>query len=552
MSRTTAKSLGVTSVEKSTAVVTGYAGKSVPLVGTVEIAISVVHAGRLKKCKEVFYVVEQNFQTLLGMPAINAMQLIANIGQVGTQAQSGASVIDKYEHVFNGLGKYPKPITLQLKDGAVPKASPLRMVPDKARSKLEAELKQMKTEQYGKQGFRQLVLDEKSSKLTCFLTPFRKFKYLRLPMGITNAPEIFHQLMVDLLKGVAGVDVYIDDVLIHAKNLDEHDARYAAKSLTETQQRYSQIEKELLAIVFACKRFKYYSWGKDTVTVETDHQPLLGLLTKPISKLSPRLAEMRLEILTYPVTLELKYTPGKDMTVADLLSRTCPQGTDAYDDLGANPFLQVCQVIISNDYAMRKYTGATQCDNELFVVLKYNRQRWPNARKSLSSLALLLYYNYRYELSEVNALVMYGSKVVIPASLRAEVLQKLHASHQGITKMLQRAKGSVSWPGDNWVDGLLAIRNTPIANGLRSPTQHLQGRVLRDKIPDAAKQYAGQPYDLLKLREQLAEQKEQDKFYFDSRAGNEKMQLNKRNITEVIGDKDRIFLSSTTEILTRI
>ena len=292
MSRTTAKSLGVTRVKKSTAVVTGYAGKSIPLLGTAEIAISVVHAGRLRKCKEVFYVVEQNSQTLLGMPAINAMQLIANIGQVGTQAQSGASVIDKYEHVFNGLGKYPKPITLQLKEGAVPKASPPRMVPDKVRSKLEAELKRMETEQIivrdnnasewlspsvivnkpdgsirlcldpqylnsqlvrtqcclstqseifsrihgskyfscldGKQGFHQLVLDEKSSKLTCFLTPFGKFKYLRLPMGITNAPEIFHQLMVDLLKGIAGVEVYIDDVLIHAKTLDEHDARLEA------------------------------------------------------------------------------------------------------------------------------------------------------------------------------------------------------------------------------------------------------------------------------------------------------------------------------------
>ena len=107
----------------------------------------------------------------------------------------------------------------------------------------------------------------------------------------------------------------------------------------------------------------------------------------------------------------------------------------------------------------------------------------------------------------------------------------LHASGNG---QVERTIGTIKAmmkkcmsAGDNWVDGLLAIRNTPIANGLRSPAQYLQGRVLRDKIPVAAKQYAVQPYDLMKLREQLGEQKERDKFYFDSRAGNEKMQLNK-------------------------
>ena len=44
-------------------------------------------------------------------------------------------------------------------------------------------------------------------------------------MGICNAPELFHQLMVDMLDGIPGVEVYIDDILINASTVSEHDAR---------------------------------------------------------------------------------------------------------------------------------------------------------------------------------------------------------------------------------------------------------------------------------------------------------------------------------------
>ena len=48
---------------------------------------------------------------------------------------------------------------------------------------------------------------------------------------------------------------------------------YASCALTETQQRYSQIEKEILAIVFGCEKYSEFIYGQK-VTVETDHKPL--------------------------------------------------------------------------------------------------------------------------------------------------------------------------------------------------------------------------------------------------------------------------------------
>lgn len=56
---------------------------------------------------------------------------------------------------------------------------------------------------------------------------------------------------------------------------------YASKAFTETQKRYAQIEKELLAICFGLEKFHDYVYGKSNVTVETDHLPLIGVFKNP-------------------------------------------------------------------------------------------------------------------------------------------------------------------------------------------------------------------------------------------------------------------------------
>ncbi len=74
--------------------------------------------------------------------------------------------------------------------------------------------------------FWQVGVDEDSARLLTFATPWGRFQYNRLPFGISIAPEIFHKAVADLLQGIPGVVVYVDDIFIHAENDEQHDERF--------------------------------------------------------------------------------------------------------------------------------------------------------------------------------------------------------------------------------------------------------------------------------------------------------------------------------------
>ncbi|XP_055715454.1 uncharacterized protein K02A2.6-like [Phlebotomus papatasi] len=72
-----------------------------------------------------------------------------------------------------------------------------------------------------KKGFWQIRLSEKTSKLCTFATPWGRFRYLRMPFGLCSAPEVFQKVMIDLVGNIEGVEVSMDDILIHAPTLDK-------------------------------------------------------------------------------------------------------------------------------------------------------------------------------------------------------------------------------------------------------------------------------------------------------------------------------------------
>ena len=65
-----------------------------------------------------------------------------------------------------------------------------------------------------KNGFLQLELDEESSKLTIFQSPWGKYRWLRLPFRVSPAPELSHMKFHQNLKGLKGVYDITDDITI--------------------------------------------------------------------------------------------------------------------------------------------------------------------------------------------------------------------------------------------------------------------------------------------------------------------------------------------------
>jgi hypothetical protein len=88
---------------------------------------------------------------------------------------------------------------------------------------------------------------------------------------------------------------------------------------------------------------------------------------------------------------------------------------------------------------------ATDNDRDLQRVMSYTLEGWPQHVHA----ALNEYKNVQAELSVSDGLLIYQNRVVVPASQRKQVLEKLHESHQGITKSRELAKQSVWWPGIN-------------------------------------------------------------------------------------------------------
>ena len=90
--------------------------------------------------------------------------------------------------------------------------------------------------------------------------------------------------------------------------------------LSETESNYSNIERELLGVVFSVAHFKHFTYGRP-VTIISDHKPLVSLFKKSLTSSSPHLSRMLLRILDYD--LSIVYQEGSKMHLSNALPRLC-------------------------------------------------------------------------------------------------------------------------------------------------------------------------------------------------------------------------------------
>jgi transposase InsO family protein len=436
-----------------------------------------------------------------------------------------------------------------------------------------------------KQAFYHIPLEEKSSYLTCFGTPFGRYRYLRMPMGISSASEVYQCAMEHLLAGYPCL-VIVDDILVYGATEEEHDdnlkkvlqrlreinlkltahkcqyklqevpyighvlskdglkpdpekvraisdmptpndatgllrfpgmvkylakfvrnlsekaaplnellrkdrkwqwdqaqqhsfdeikksiaqvtnlayfdvkkgvtltcdasqsglgaaclqdgnpVAYASRALTQAETRYAQIEKELLAVVFACTRFRDFVFGK-TVTIETDHQPLVSIVKIPLSAAPARLQRLLLKLQSY--RFNLVYKKGSDLFLADTLSRAyLPYKESDRED---TQDYEIMSVLPISSKKLVELKEATAKDVTLQKVHRAIVMGWSKKETELRP-----FYPVRDELIEDDGVILKGHKIVVPKSLQKEYVDLAHSGHLGAEATKRRARDILYWP----------------------------------------------------------------------------------------------------------
>ena len=182
--------------------------------------------------------------------------------------------------------------------------------------------------------------------------------------------------------------------------------------------------------------------------MHSDHKPLESTTKKPLHQAPPRLQLMLLWLMKYD--LRIKYVPGKNMYIADALSRAYIETTEDTpqqhsDDLDKQVHGLVTNLPISNE-KRTTLQQATREDRTLRELQKYFKYGWPRHSKQVSQEARK-YWSFQEEIHEADGLLFVGPKLIIPNAKRAEILAIIHSSHLGIEKCKARARGVMYWPG---------------------------------------------------------------------------------------------------------
>ena len=212
---------------------------------------------------------------------------------------------------------------------------------------------------------------------------------------------------------------------------------FASKSLTDTETRYSNIERELLAIVFACQCFSTYLLRRSFIA-ESDHKPLEMIAMKNLVNVPPCLQRMLLELQRYDVTI--KYRPGKEMQLADALSR-CPVRASQEIKLD----MRVDYIAFTKPW-IEKLKDSMQRDPILVTVYQLTQQGWPHQRRHVPRLARR-YWDFRNKLSTDDGMLLKGLRLIIPGELQEEYLSRLHKGHLSASKVQENAKQHMYWTG---------------------------------------------------------------------------------------------------------
>ncbi|XP_064639559.1 uncharacterized protein K02A2.6-like [Lineus longissimus] len=213
---------------------------------------------------------------------------------------------------------------------------------------------------------------------------------------------------------------------------------YASRALTDVETRYSQTEREMLAVVWATEHFRLYLYGSTSpFTVVTDHKPLIGIFQsqKPMSL---RIERWRLRLTPYNYKLE--YRPGRnEANPADFCSRHPVVGNEQNRANFVDDYVNyVIDNAVPKAMQLEEVKSETLRDHTLQKLkVAIETGYWRRDEECLKP-----FKRFQDELIVHNGIVLRGRRLVMPDALQRRAIDLAHVGHQGIvkTKMLLREK----------------------------------------------------------------------------------------------------------------
>ncbi|KAL9970142.1 hypothetical protein ACROYT_G022469 [Oculina patagonica] len=150
------------------------------------------------------------------------------------------------------------------------------------------------------------------------------------------------------------------------------------------------------------------------------------------------------------------------MYLADTLSRaappqmptsdaTCTPGDQIFNICGQTEFEEEIESINQTDFLkvtdsrLKQIQQQTVQDTALQVLKSTILAGWPETKEEVSVI-VREYWAYRDELTAQNGVLFKGSRIIIPKSMRPEMLVRIHSSHLGAESCLRKAQDVLYWP----------------------------------------------------------------------------------------------------------
>ena len=250
-------------------------------------------------------------------------------------------------------------------------------------------------------------------------------------------------------------EVFVDASPVGLAGILSQDGRpivYASRSLTEVESRYSQTEREALAVVWATEHFHIYLSGSK-FNIITDHLPLVNIWKKP----DPPLRIARWGLRLQPYSFTIKYQPGKN-NPADYMSRhPVPFNKKfSHEEKTAEEYVNIT-ALTSTPLAisLKEVETETSKDATLQTVIKLiNTNRWHDIQtfkneNNINFSDLVSFNNCHDELT-INSdetVILRNERLVMPESLRKKSIELAHEAHQGVCKTKALIRSKVWFPG---------------------------------------------------------------------------------------------------------